>query len=222
MGAAIITALVMFVIAAIILLKQEKLTFLDLLDMLKHRREYKTSGQIGERFLYRELLKLGIPETQVFRNVYIPAPNKPRKTTEIDILVLSKKGIMIFEHKNYQGKIYGDGHSKRWLQYYHGKRTFLSPVEQNRYHRDCLRKFIGIEVPIYTFTTHSIGGEWHVSNLPRDAHFLSKEGEFMSIYQVLPDSSIMSKYFLPLMNKFVKLSRPEDDTTAQHIADFGK
>lgn len=222
MGIAIITALALLIICAIVLAKREGLAFSDLLDMLKNRSEYKTSGQGGERFLYRELLKLGIPETQVFRNVYIPVPNKPHKTTELDILVLSKKGILIFEHKTYQGKIYGDGHSKRWLQYYHGKRTFLSPIEQNRYHRACLQEFIGSDIPIYTFTTHSQGGEWHVKNLPPDAHFLSKQGEFIQTYQSLPDCSTMAKHFSALTKKFTGLSRPEDGTREAHIADFGK
>lgn len=205
-----------------LLLKREQFTFSDLWDMVHNRNEYKTSGQSGERFLYRELLKLGISESQIFRNVYIPVPNKPDKTTEIDILVLSKKGILIFEHKNYQGKIYGDGRSHKWTQYYHGKRTFLSPIEQNRYHRDCLQKFIGAKIPIYTFITHSRGGEWHVSNLPPEAHFLSKHGQFSKIYQALPDSEFTAKHFTTLTEKFTKLSRPEDGTREQHIANFGK
>ena len=222
MGIVIIAALIICVIYVAILLKREKLTLSDLLDMLKNRSEYKTSGQGGERFLYRELLKLGIPKTQIFRNVYIPVPSKPHKTTEIDILVLSKKGILIFEHKTYQGKIYGDGRSKQWTQYYHGKRTFLSPIKQNRYHRDCLQKFIRTEIPIHAFTTHSRGGEWHVSNIPTEAHFLDQQGDFIKIYQSLPNFDAMTKYLIALTERFANLSRPEDGTRERHIADFGK
>lgn len=218
----IIAPLIALAAYIVLLLKREQLTFSDLWDMLRNRNEYKTSGQSGERFLYRELLKLGISESQIFRNVYIPVLNKPGKTTEIDILVLSKKGILIFEHKNYQGKIYGDGRSRRWAQCYHGKRTFLSPIEQNRYHRDCLQRFIGTKIPIYTFITHSRGGEWHISNLPPEAHFLSKHGQFVKIYQDLPDFEFTAKHFIALTEKFTKLSRPEGSIREQHIANFGK
>lgn len=111
-------------------------------DKLRHPAEYETLGKSGERVLYCELVALGVLKSQIFRNVYIPVLGRPGKTTEIDLLILSKKGILIFEHKTYHGKIYGDGRSRKWTQYYHGKRTFLSPVEQNRYHAKCLREFL--------------------------------------------------------------------------------
>ncbi|MBQ7529857.1 NERD domain-containing protein, partial [bacterium] len=56
------------------------------------------------------------------RNVYIRTPNG---TTEIDLIVLSRKGLLVFECKNYNGNIYGDGRRKKWIQYL-GRKSFIS------------------------------------------------------------------------------------------------
>lgn len=218
----IVAPLVALAAYFILLLRRNQLTFSDLWDMLSNRQEYKTSGQGGERFLYRELIRLGVPESQIFRNVYIPVHDKTNKTSEIDLLVLSKKGILVFEHKTYQGKIYGDGRSKKWTQCYHGKHAFLSPVEQNRYHAECLRRFLDVKLPIYTFITHSVFGEWHIRNIPSEAHFITKKGDFSRIYQNIPDSPAMARAFQSLSEKLSPLSRPEDGTREQHIVNFGK
>lgn len=77
------------------------------LDKLKHPEEWKTVGSSGERILYNTMIKkFNIPESQMFRNVYIPTKNG--KTSEIDLLFVSKKGIFVFEVKNYGDNIYGD------------------------------------------------------------------------------------------------------------------
>lgn len=192
--------------------------------MISNRQEYQTSGGAGERFLYRELLKIGIPKNQIFRNVYISVTDnrefEQNKTTEIDILMISKKGIFIFEHKNFQGKIYGDGESKRWIQVYHGKREFLSPIAQNDYHRKYLRKMIDQNIPIYSFVSHSAAGKWVVRNLPRNAYFLQKSGDFMRVYQNMSDCPQMTNQFHRLIDAFGALSRPGDEISQKHIANL--
>lgn len=46
--------------------------------MILNRKEYQISGGAGERFSYRELLKIGIPKNQIFLNVYIPVIDSRR------------------------------------------------------------------------------------------------------------------------------------------------
>lgn len=201
------------------------LSITDILDYILHHSEHKTLGQSGERFLYRELQRHGVSRKQMFRNVYIPAftedgwPND--KTTEIDLLVISQKGLLVFEHKAYSGKIYGDGHNKQWVQYLGNKKNFfLSPVEQNRYHRFCLQKFLGTSIPIYTFITHSQCGNWKVRNLPENAHFLNARGSFRRFYNQLPPATIPQTMIDALQQKFRVLSRPTDGTREEHIVNF--
>ena len=91
-------------------------------DRFKNPREYKNKGSTGEQLIYLALKKYGIAEKQFLRNVYIPTPNG---TTEIDLIVLSRKGLLVFECKNYNGNIYGDGRRKKWIQYL-GRKSFIS------------------------------------------------------------------------------------------------
>ena len=73
-------------------------------DRFKNPEEYKDTGSAGERIFFTTLRdKIHVPEKQILRNVYIPTANG--KTSEIDILVVSKKGLLVFECKNYAGNI---------------------------------------------------------------------------------------------------------------------
>ena len=209
------------------LLWQNKIKLGEIWDYIIHRSEYNKCGKGGERSLFLALRRLGLPEEQIFRNVYIPALDNNGctngKTTEIDIVVLSKKGVLIFEHKTYAGRIYGDGKAKKWVHYVGGKRyIFLSPVEQNRYHKFCLDRFLQGCLPIYTFITYSRCGNWRVKNLPKDAHFLDGAGQLMKIYNELPSVNISKNKFYELQGVLAKLSRPNNEVVEQHIAKYGK
>lgn len=46
-------------------MQKNKLKISDVADMILNRKEYQISGGAGERFSYRELLKIGIPENQI-------------------------------------------------------------------------------------------------------------------------------------------------------------
>ena len=93
-------------------------------DKFKNPEEYKDVGSAGERAVYLMLRdQFHIPENQIFRNVYIPAKNG--NTAEIDILVVSKKGLLVFECKNYAGNIYGDINRKKWIQYLGNTKSFF-------------------------------------------------------------------------------------------------
>lgn len=149
------------------------MNFSDIIDIILHPREYANLGDAGERFLYRALIKLGVPKDQIFRNVYIPAPDG--RLTEIDLLIVCKKGILVIENKAFNGIIYGDGEHNRWIQYLGGKKSyFLSPVIQNRYHKKCLKEYIKNRVPVTTFIAHSADGTWKIKNLQPEDHFLKR------------------------------------------------
>ncbi len=127
---------------------------------------------------------------------------------------------MVFEHKTYHGRIYGDGGHEKWVQYIGGEKNyFCSPVRQNQYHARCLRDFVGNDVPIYTFISHSKCGKWRVGNIPQEAHFLHREGDFVRTYRNLPQWLEFEDMFDMLKTKFAVLSRPTDGTREKHIDD---
>lgn len=65
------------------------------IDKLRHPEEWKNAGSLGEQIIYRALIDdIHVPEAQILRNVYIPTNDG--KTPEIDLLVVSKKGLLVF------------------------------------------------------------------------------------------------------------------------------
>lgn len=190
------------------------------IDKLKHPEEWKTVGSSGERILYNMLIKkFNIPENQMFRNVYIPTKNG--KTSEIDLLVVSKKGIFIFESKNYGGNVYGDANHAKWIQYIgHQKNFFYSPLLQNKNHARYLKEFLaksGIEVPIIPLVTTIKRGTWKVKNLKTDDYVLGLNCHFKNIYENLPISETTLRNFKRIIAIITPLSRPDENIKEKHI-----
>lgn len=166
------------------------------IDKLKHPEEWQDAGTAGERILYTALVKqFKIPENQIFRNVYIP--REGGKTAELDLVVLSRKGIFIFECKNYAGNIYGDGKRSQWVQYVGNKKSyFYNPLLQNKNHVKYLKNFLAksvIEVPIIPILSTIARGNWKIKNLGNDDYVLGINYHFKDIYESLPDSETTLK-----------------------------
>lgn len=109
-------------------------------QFVKNRKKYK-AGEMGETEIYRLLNQVAPRSSVILRNLYLPTA---RGTTEIDLLLLSRKGIFVFEIKNYRGNIYGDERYNEWLKVLpNGRKVpFYNPVWQNEGHiRALLRLF---------------------------------------------------------------------------------
>lgn len=103
---------------------------------LKERRliEQVTSisrGEWSERRVVLKLLKLGINPKAIFHDLYIQKPNG--EYTQVDVVVATKAGIIVFEVKDYSGWIFGNEHQKYWTQllaYGKERHRFYNPVMQ--------------------------------------------------------------------------------------------
>ena len=103
---------------------------------LKMRRD---PGRFGEYETYRLLRPLERKGARFLFNVYLPKGDN--ETTEIDVLMIHRNGLFVFESKNYSGWIYGDEYQRYWTQTLprgRGKRAhkerFLNPIWQNKLH----------------------------------------------------------------------------------------
>ena len=195
------------------------------IDKLKHPEEWKDTGSSGERIVYNTLIqKFNIQKNQILRNVYIPTENG--KTSEIDLLVISKKGIFVFECKNYGGNIYGDANRPKWIQYIgHKKNYFYSPLLQNKNHAKHLKEFLAqddIEVPIIPLVTTITRGNWKVKNLKDGDYILGINCHLKDIYENTPDSDAIAKNFKKILAKLAPLSRPDETTREKHIGQIRK
>lgn len=95
--------------------------------------------------------------THLVRNIYLPYEDK---TTEIDMLWLTSKGIFCIECKNYSGSIRTDFYEDYWKVEYslwHTEKLF-NPIKQNMRHTSALAELlesynIDIEItPVVVFT----------------------------------------------------------------------
>ena len=113
------------------------------------------NGDVGEVLIASNLRsEFG---TSLVRNIYLPYENK---TTEIDMIWLTPKGVFCIECKNYSGTIKTDFYHDYWRVEYnswHSERLF-SPIKQNMRHTYALSDLleshdIDIEVtPVVVFT----------------------------------------------------------------------
>ncbi|MEG1254402.1 NERD domain-containing protein [Clostridium sp.] len=94
-------------------------------------------GNYGEFLTFVFLEKLQ-GDNKILCNLYIP--REDGTTTEIDLLMINRSGIYVFESKNYSGWIFGDEKNKNWTQSVKGgkKNKFFNPVWQNKAHISAL------------------------------------------------------------------------------------
>ncbi|MBR2994961.1 NERD domain-containing protein [Candidatus Saccharibacteria bacterium] len=210
----LIIALIPFILAILIWLFGD-----HGIDKIKNPEEWKDAGSSGEQIIYITLRdKIHIPEKQILRNVYVPTIDG--KTSEIDILVISRKGLLIFECKNYAGNIYGDMKRKKWVQYLgKQKNYFYNPFLQNKNHVKHLKKYLEQfgDLPSISFVTTISRGKWKVRNLGPNDYFLGYNCHLIDIYNAMPNSDLMQRHYTAIMNKLVPLSRPNEEIRERHI-----
>jgi hypothetical protein len=66
-------------------------------------------GTRSERDIVLKLLKSGIPAQTIFHDLYIK--KSKGDFSQIDLVVVTKVGIIVFEVKDFSGWIFGDGKS---------------------------------------------------------------------------------------------------------------
>ena len=101
---------------------------------------------------------------RILRNLYVPYGSGG--TREIDLLFITAKGIFVIESKNYKGYIFGSEDRQEWtVTLYAGKsftgrkRTnkyhFFNPVWQNDAHIKALRRYLGMNIPMFSLIVFS-------------------------------------------------------------------
>ena len=116
-------------------------------------------GRYGEYLTYKYLEQYEKSGARFLFNVYIPKENG--ETTEIDVLMISKKGLFVFESKNYSGWIFGSENQKNWYQTLTAgrgrshKEHFFNPIMQNRSHIKHMKKLLGDHITMWSIIVFS-------------------------------------------------------------------
>ena len=100
-----------------------------------------TRGTPSEKILILQLLKNGTPPITIFHDLIIKKENY--EFSQIDMVLVTSEGIIVFEVKDFSGWIYGSGNNTNWtkvLSYGKNKYKFYNPIKQNNNHIIELRK----------------------------------------------------------------------------------
>lgn len=112
----------------------------------KYRRLFRRvtdrrRGNRSERALIMALLKRGLPPESLYHDLYLHTGGG--KYAQVDAVAVTRYGIIVFEVKEYSGRIYGRGFHDYWTQVLASggeNHRFYNPVKQNAGHIAALRR----------------------------------------------------------------------------------
>uniref|UniRef100_UPI0022E53D58 nuclease-related domain-containing protein n=1 Tax=Clostridium beijerinckii TaxID=1520 RepID=UPI0022E53D58 len=160
--------------------------FLALLVFDRLIRSSKYKGRYGENEVIKILKRL--PKEYIVLNDFLL--QNGNKTSQIDHIVLCKKGIFVIETKNYGGYIYGSELDKNWTQII-GKRKiefeFLNPIIQNKGHIDAIRHNLSLnnKIPIISVVVFSNNGNIANVNSHTPVKYISELKSFILKYDTI-------------------------------------
>lgn len=105
------------------------------------RGKARRSGKRGEKIVAKELGRLKRKDYIVINDLLLPTVNG--KTSQVDHVVVSTRGIFVIETKNHAGRITGSEEAQYWQQHLPSQsRGFYNPVLQNRSHLRAIRRHL--------------------------------------------------------------------------------
>lgn len=115
--------------------------------LLRQKNRLKDkAGEAGEKIVGKKLkFWFGLGRSKVYNDIMFFT--KSGKTTQIDHLVISRKGIFCIETKNMNGLIKGDSDKQYWLHINNKgqKHDFYNPIFQNNSHVKHVAQALGVD-----------------------------------------------------------------------------
>ena len=182
-------------------------------------------GRHGERLTARELdrtMRVCGCEGMVLRNVYIPTDDG--RTSEIDVLLLTTRGVFVIESKNYSGWIFGNEGDRQWTQCLNArtKNRFYNPIWQNRGHVRWLREFLADDTPLHSLVVFSERCELKdVTVMSDDVRVIKRDALSATVRMMLESSeeSLTADEVESLYQRLKPLCEVTRAQRARHVAD---
>lgn len=188
------------------------------------REVFWDKGRYGEFLTYYELKLYEEYGNKFLFNLYIPIANE--RTTELDLIMITKKGIIVFESKNYSGWIFGDKNSKYWMQVLPKgkgnscKTQFYNPIFQNKGHINNLKRLLKEDIPFFSVIVFS--ERCVLKKKPQDTneikviHRNGVSNAVRKIYDINLDV-IDDQMVCEIYNKLFVFSQVNEDIKKKHI-----
>lgn len=171
--------------------KRSNYDFEHFLESEKRRREQleivtkPNRGTSSERDLVLKLLNYGIPAQIIFHDLYLR--KRSGNYAQIDLVVPTTAGIVVFEVKDYSGWIYGNGNNSQWTQvlsYGSQKYRFYNPIKQNYSKVQELRKLIG-NVPFFSVIVFSGNCELRDITFVPEGTYVVREERVLEVMRII-------------------------------------
>lgn len=180
-------------------------------------------GLYGEYKIFKMLQSFEEHGARFLFNCYLP--REYCETTEIDVILLYKDGIFVFESKNYNGWIYGNGHQELWTQTLLAgknihKTHFYNPVRQNQTHIRYLRQIIGNNLPIYSVVVFSddcmLKDVKNFDSVTKVIYLNQVKNTVLKLSSIRPNS-IKQEVLISIYDKLYPYTQVSENIKMQHI-----
>ncbi len=154
-------------------------------------------GTCSERKLILKLLKHNIPAITIYHDMYVERYNG--QYSQIDAVVVTKVGVIVFEVKDYSGWIFGKGYQNYWTQvlaYGKEKHRFYNPILQNNGHIEALKKKLSDVADVPFFSVVVFYGRCtlrDISYIP-DSTYVGYARNVMSIIEEILENNPSANY----------------------------
>lgn len=182
-------------------------------------------GTPSERFLIVSLLKYGIKAKAIFHDLYVFKPNG--KTSQIDVVIATNVGIIVFEVKDYSGWIYGNGNQQKWTQVLsHGREKyhFYNPILQNEVHISQLKRVLKENIPFYSIKVFAGNCKLEdISFIPKNT-FVTKLYRVVEVIENIINNNPVANYkdkrkVINILSKAVNNGQ-NNDVAKKHISNI--
>ena len=161
------------------------------------------AGLRGEKLVNYHLRLLLQADEYLLANVLLPLKNGHK--TEIDCILISRKGIFCIETKNWVGHIKGNDEDEYWVQTYDDpamkSRYHKNPVTQNEGHCAMLKRLLNDKYPVDNIVIFADLED----GLGIDSEYAFSISDFKKYYRGLNDDEI---YLPDLKFIYQKLVKP--------------
>lgn len=181
-------------------------------------------GKYGEYLTYKRLRSYEKAGAKFLFNCYLPRDNG--ETTEIDVLMIYKSGLYVFESKNYSGWIFGNEKGKTWTQTLpQGRRShkehFLNPIMQNNLHIKWLKNLLQDEtIPMHSVIVFSERCTLKkVDITSQNVAVINRDQVYETVLTIdsKTTSELTSGKVIELYEKLYPCSQVSDDVRQAHI-----
>ncbi len=183
-------------------------------------------GKRGEYELYKSLRRYEDEGYKFLFNLYLP--KEDGKTTELDVAMITRKGVFVFESKNYKGWIFGNDRQKYWTQcLYSGNREsrkekFYNPVWQNRTHCRTLQEYLPSDTEIFSVVLFSDDCELKKLTVSSSDVIVAKLSEADNIVKDVLQRSVSDGLDIAqVYEKLFPFSQVSDTVKQKHIENIG-